>query len=275
MIHINFTEPVTEEWQRWCSDCELEQASHNTKIQSGQNSEVKSSIYKGQKHVYIDPDGPFHGKCAYCESEIYSNQFGDIEHFRPKAGLKDYPTGQSVKIEINGISQDHPGYYWLAYDWKNLLLSCVLCNRLSSGHSSHQIGKGNYFPVNGSHAINPGDEVNEDPLLIHPVFENPEDHLKVDESGIFYSKNGSLRGETCIRIFGLNDRGLPNERKATYKKVSDRIILVLMERLTNRDTNSELPDDIKRIDEGFEAFTAAARKAILHCKELCERLWPE
>ena len=272
MIHINFTEPVTPEWKEWRSHCEIEQVAHNAKIRSGQHSDVKGRIYKMQKDVYMDPLGPFHGKCAYCESKIFANQHCDIDHFRPKAGLKDETTGQSITIQIDGNRQDHPGYYWLAYDWKNLLPSCELCNRRSSKHGSPPTGKGNYFPVNGTHAINPGDEVNEDPLLIHPVFEDPEDHLEVNESGIFYAKNGSPKGETCIRIFGLNDRNLPDERVTTYNNVYEKITGLLIKWISNRDIPTEWPDEIKRIDEGFEAFTAVARKAISDRKEYLTRL---
>ncbi len=267
MIHINFTEPMTPEWREWRSLCEIEQVAHNAKIRSGQRSEVKGHIYKMQKDVYMDPYGPFHGKCAYCESKIYANQHCDIDHFRPKAGLKDDKTGKPIKCQVGGNTQDHPGYYWLAYDWMNLLPSCVLCNQPSSGHSSYPIGKRNYFPVMGTHATRPGDEVNEDPLLIHPVFEDPEDHLEVDKSGIFYAKNGSPKGETCIHILGLNDRHLPDERVTTYKYVFEKMTGLIVKSLYNGDIPKELSDEIKRIDEGFDAFTAVARKAISDRKE--------
>ena len=31
----------------------------------------------------------FSGKCAYCETDIVSNQPGDVEHFRPKGRVVD------------------------------------------------------------------------------------------------------------------------------------------------------------------------------------------
>jgi len=57
----------------------------------------------------------FHGKCAYCESRYDVSGPVDIEHFRPKGG-------------IDGVD-GHPGYWWLAADWANLLPSCLDCNR--------------------------------------------------------------------------------------------------------------------------------------------------
>lgn len=56
----------------------------------------------------------FHGKCAYCESRYDVNAPVDIEHFRPKGGVE---------------GTTHPGYWWLAAEWTNLLPSCIDCNR--------------------------------------------------------------------------------------------------------------------------------------------------
>ncbi len=56
----------------------------------------------------------FHGKCAYCESRYDLNAPVDIEHFRPKGGVE---------------GTNHPGYWWLAAEWTNLLPSCIDCNR--------------------------------------------------------------------------------------------------------------------------------------------------
>ena len=57
----------------------------------------------------------FHGKCAYCESFYAAQAPVDIEHYRPKGAVEDDP--------------DHPGYWWLAMAWENLLPSCIDCNR--------------------------------------------------------------------------------------------------------------------------------------------------
>lgn len=64
----------------------------------------------------------FHGKCAYCESRYDVNAPVDIEHFRPKGGVE---------------GTTHPGYWWLASEWTNLLPSCIDCNR----------GRGQFTPL--------------------------------------------------------------------------------------------------------------------------------
>ncbi|MCP4686453.1 MAG: hypothetical protein GY859_00280 [Desulfobacterales bacterium] len=57
-----------------------------------------------------------HGKvCAYCGRHLPGNDRGDVEHFRPKGNVAEDP--------------EHGGYWWLAYDLTNYLLSCSLCNR--------------------------------------------------------------------------------------------------------------------------------------------------
>ena len=54
-------------------------------------------------------------KCCYCEKSIDT---GDLEHYRPKQGWK----------QNKGTAITRPGYYWLSYRWKNLLLSCKILN---------------------------------------------------------------------------------------------------------------------------------------------------
>ena len=55
------------------------------------------------------------GKCAYCESFYAGTQPVDVEHYRPKG-------------KVDGMA-GHPGYWWLAGRWENLLPSCIDCNR--------------------------------------------------------------------------------------------------------------------------------------------------
>ena len=47
-----------------------------------------------------------HGKCMYCESKFTHVDYGDVEHYRPKA---KYPN--------------------LEFEWENLGIACIACNR--------------------------------------------------------------------------------------------------------------------------------------------------
>ncbi|WP_417210879.1 hypothetical protein [Antarctobacter sp.] len=50
------------------------------------------------------------GKCAYCETQVTTTYYGDVEHYRPK------------KV-----------YWWLAYVYDNYLASCAICNQRYKG----------------------------------------------------------------------------------------------------------------------------------------------
>ncbi len=57
-------------------------------------------------------------KCCYCERKYDEPRHLAVEHFRPKTAVR----------QSNKHKEQYPGYYWLAYDWDNLLLSCHECN---------------------------------------------------------------------------------------------------------------------------------------------------
>lgn len=265
MIKIDFQEPDTDNWKAWRVECETEQLSHNEAIQRGDKSDVNDRVYKGTKYniksdVYmnLDLEGPFYGKCAYCESLIVSDQDGDMEHFRPKKAVSD-ENFNPIRVEIDGEVKDHLGYYWLCYKHNNLLPSCILCNQ-KRGSGDDSTGKGTRFPVRGQYAKRPGEEVNEEPLLINPIFEDPEDHLELDETGIFRAKNDSEKGNVCINIFGLNNRkALIKARMDRYKSTKNKISILLMELSQGTSQNIEC---IKEVLEGRVPYSAAARAAI-------------
>ena len=99
-----------------------------------------------------------HQKCCYCEKNV--GQSGDIEHFRPKSAYK----------QKNEQPLQYPGYYWLAYDWENLYLSCRDCN----------LNKANYFPLKMAKnraQLHKNSISVEKPLLIDPEKSDPEKHI--------------------------------------------------------------------------------------------------
>lgn len=175
----------------------------------------------------------FHGKCAYCESKYISTQKMDVEHYRPKGRVNECP--------------EHPGYWWLALEWDNLLPSCIDCNRrrgqksaalLADGtvipfEETESMGKECAFPVFGLYrAQNSQDNFNQEiPLLINPCEHNPDDHLSWHISNqqmpilLAKSMQGQLdpRGVNSIEIMGLNRLGLVNERAAVLQQVEVQV----------------------------------------------------
>jgi uncharacterized protein (TIGR02646 family) len=67
-------------------------------------ADVRGALYAQQGWV-----------CAYCGIELRRGDRGDVEHFRPKQ-------------RVDG-DEDHGGYWWLAYEFGNYVLSCGPCNR--------------------------------------------------------------------------------------------------------------------------------------------------
>lgn len=154
-------------------------------------------------------------KCCYCEASL-DRQHGDIEHFRPKQMVTD-ENHKKQKAQIGTESIDHPGYFWLAYDINNLLLSCAICNQPSKSKDSSckccsgPNGKWNRFPLaNPEQRGRPFDyEVkDEDLLLIDPLDEeiNIADHLELASDGRLRAK--TAKGETTICVFDLNSANL-------------------------------------------------------------------
>jgi hypothetical protein len=264
MIKIDFVEPDTEEWRKWVADCVAEQIDHDAQILSGKQIEAKSAIYgRLKKTVYLTPAGPFFGKCAFCEDYIRSNQHGDIEHFRPKGAIVDRTS--NMRITLHGSHALHPGYYWLAYNWQNLLPSCVLCNQPSTEPEGERLGKRNYFPLadETKRAQAKGEEVREEPLLINPVRVDPNIHLGVDgKTGVMFARSESEYGNSCISIFGLNLRDLPDQRTDAYGAARLLYKAWVDAKYSSSSDLPQLEQKYRRILRGAERFAAAARVGI-------------
>ena len=135
-----------------------------------------------------------HGKCCFCEKKVGAE--GDVEHFRPKSAVRQKKTARL----------ERPGYYWLAYDWDNLLFACPICN---------QRHKGILFPLAdpsqraGSHHA---DLSLEQPLLLNPAETDPAPHIGFRQE-VAYAIGGSRRGRRTIEVLGLNCENLSEERR--------------------------------------------------------------
>lgn len=134
-----------------------------------------------------------HKKCCYCESKFRANSPGPVEHFRPKGAVQQAP----------GKGMQYPGYYWLAYSWDNLLVSCEFCN------SSY---KRSLFPLadERTRARSHHDDVKlETPIFIDPTTENPRDHIRFRGAEIGHLTERGLR---TIKGLGLRRDDLEDAR---------------------------------------------------------------
>lgn len=177
---------------------------------------VAQSIYR-HPQVVLALEELFHRKCAYCESDL-GNSTWDVEHFRPKGRVAE--------------RSDHPGYYWLAYQWTNFFPACELCNQRRKDRPlwgdlrfARTAGKADQFPLadENTRAMGPQSEVGaESRLLLDPCGDNPENHLRYDAGGRIYAAGGSAQGAASIAVFHL-DRRLSDQRK---EKIVDVVRLL-------------------------------------------------
>ncbi len=154
------------------------------------------TVRKGLNELY-------HDKCAYCESDTRATAEFRIDHYRPKSEVKEEPR--------------HPGYYWLANEWSNLVPACERCNNAKSSFFPIDTegkrvmepvfdGKGNLDCLAASKIYR-----DEEPLILHPEIDEPEKH-------IIFLPNGSVkkrtkRGQWTIKICNLNREELVLKRK--------------------------------------------------------------
>jgi hypothetical protein len=220
-----------EEWKRKWDEWKLKQFEHQKsqdeipKFQPAWNDDV----WKGFRNWLLE--NAFYNKCAYCETKI-EGFIGDAEHFRPKGEVTfklDDGDSQIVKIlDENNVEIIHPGYFWLAYHWQNILPSCHLCNRYG--------GKKTQFPVEKSHVamkrlrveeidklfykitrsakaqdifyLEPKDlDALEGRLLLHPYYDEPDKHLCFKMDGTVDVRTGSEHGNRSIGVYDLNETG--------------------------------------------------------------------
>ena len=117
-----------------------------------------------------------HRKCCYCESQFRGTSYGAVEHFRPKGAVR----------MGHGMPTLHPGYYWLAYVWENLLVSCEVCNT----------NKGTLFPLvdESKRARSHHDPVDDEaPVFVDPASEDPAVHMQFRRAEIVHLTDRGLR----------------------------------------------------------------------------------
>lgn len=162
-----------------------------------------------------------HRKCGFCEVKL--SETGHIEHYKPKAKIDVLPEDEEEwgaeeegGLNVTGRGRKEfaaRGYYWLAYEWSNYVLSCERCN----------VGwKRNFFPVVEPHrALPPEPDAVETPLLLNPYSErtDPVRHLAYDRTGQIAPRDDSDAGWETIRTLGLDRPSLCERRAEVAPKV--------------------------------------------------------
>ena len=191
---------------------------------------IKRAVQNGKQLKFNNKWGDFkdkfseaqHGKCGYCETFVVAGQDGDVEHYRPKGRIDEIREKGAEKDNLGNVKGrkftqlKKPGYWWLAYDWGNYLLSCGNCNRK---------WKKNVFPVSGRRARNP--RTNERALLLNPFDRaDPANHLSFDDLGAVTPAKNSNRGDATIEVCGLDRPSLTRarlEKSRTAHRLADEL----------------------------------------------------
>jgi uncharacterized protein (TIGR02646 family) len=206
MIHVDYHEPDESPENQWYKDWKTKAENETARAieaikqkKSPDPYEFDAKIWTSVKRYLLKV---FNGKCAYCESKIEHISSGDVEHYRPKKKVAGDKT--------------HQGYYWLAYNLRNLFPSCEKCNRAG--------GKMNQFPVERHIRVySPTDDPTQEvALLLNPYEDQPQKHLEfvlppdfADERLVLGTICGlDEKGKASIRVFKL-DRDPLNERRRT------------------------------------------------------------
>ena len=173
-----------------------------------------------------------HGKCCYCERKRDEKRDSDVEHFRPKA-----------RVEGAG---NHLGYWWLAYNWENLLIACKTCN---------EEYKKSKFPLKdeSKRAYTEKSDIDkEEPIMINPLKEDPELLINYDflAEADFSGKPMVKAVGKCMRskktvdgLTGINDENVMLERADKLEYYETLVIAELALRELER------ADKLKYIDK--------------------------
>jgi uncharacterized protein (TIGR02646 family) len=244
-------------WENWQARANAAIDAAIADMEAGRRHNFRSEIWSELKAWLLKH--VFHGKCAYCESEISATSFGDAEHYRPKG-----------KVTVKGQTiDDHPGYYWLAYHWKNLVPACQRCNS--------DRGKLTQFPVARQHVrthLKGRDDPDaldhlEEPLLLNPYKDDPRRHVQFGLRGIVAPRNGSIRGQETIAICQLNRDDLRELRQRAQEDGWRKYVVALLQ----ADINASVSQFKRAIDAGSEPYSAAVMDFINLRMEEIRQSW--
>ena len=202
-------------------------------------------------------------KCWYSEAELQEGE-GHVEHYRPKKK----PHG------LQG--EQHPGYWWRAFDWENYRLSHSTSNlRRKDYLTGKMLGKGAYFPLKkgDTRALSQAQENGEHPVLLDPTDSIDCKLISFDTYDgtpipTFTEEQDSWkhqRAKDSIDYYHL-DEGTWNYKRKDLIDSVNKLCERLLEAETNPNRDQEKCDDLTKelisyIDE-HKPFTAACVQTI-------------
>jgi len=170
----------------------------NNNISLGSYSDSKNRYKVGSVQTKLNEI--YNLKCAYCEQKLLDAP-KHIEHYRPK-----------------NI------YYWLAYSWDNLLLSCGSCNSMKSDNFEikNQVVVYNDESFESIHGLSNDYDETEIPLIINPEKDDILEFIEYRKNGEVFSKDERV-AHTIENACKLNREELMQKRLPILSDFTNRI----------------------------------------------------
>lgn len=284
MIRVERIVPVPQSLvnqQRKGGKLESAIAAYTNFFNSGQTLTQVKKVFEFTKYNEKDVKEAlhkmFHKKCAYCESKVSYATNLDVEHYRPKSRV------QQDREDTRVIH----GYYWLAWDWDNLLPACPQCNRWFT-HAIPDIGeitigKKNQFPLADdskrvTHHKDHDKLEREMPLLLHPCDDEPAVHLEFTDKGVIRAAllpggMPSKIGETSIEVYALHRPDLTIERSENAMKIKRQIerIKSQYENVINYPEDPKFRSELKEEMEILKSFMLPEKPYSQMARQIIER----
>lgn len=221
--------------------------------------EADSRVY-AQPEVRAALERLFGDKCAYCEQKVESC---DVDHFRPKGRVAE--------------REDHPGYFWLTYEWRNLYPACQHCNqrrrdrpRWGDPGALPAGGKADQFPLmdESTRAMGPEHDLDrERRLLIDPCIDDPEEYFGYDPFGRILSLKDP-QGSKTIEVFHLSRRRLNDSRREVIAVAGKVTKLIAKLEVSATDAAvADLNDHLEGMQRGRCQHAGVARYVANHRAE--------
>jgi hypothetical protein len=270
------TDEVISNWEDW-------KERHDQDPQKAGKFEPKwkSSVWGDLKEWLLK--NVFHYKCAYCEIHM-PRHYNDAEHHRPKGKVTYADNSHQVvaqSCDEKGRKLSHPGYFWLAYNWKNLLPSCELCNSGKGKQNQFPLVKSNCYAIcvrlsaseitklksppiesrmwPGAYFLSVEDlNESEDPLLLHPYLDDPRQHLHFGPKGIEIAVAGSPKALHSIRILQLGHSELQKARQRAQESAFKDYIAACFGGVEISEKVQRAEQEVAKYRRGEEPFSAAA-----------------
>jgi hypothetical protein len=244
---------LRKDWDKLVASAERAKETLIKDLSEGRRHRWRANVWRGFKEFLYEHI--FFKNCAYCEAAIDAVYVGDAEHYRPKGEVTQRNTDGQEVVVVDPDGDPHPGYYWLAYDWRNVLPSCYKCNTFR--------GKGTQFPAI-RHAFSPSqadsptelDEF-EEPFLLQPfrVGYVPKKFFVFDDLGGIEPRRGDKQAEVSIQVYDLKRGALRDRRLEAYKLAWDFFREAREHAIKN---GRSLAGIMKEYEEGRKPHSAAA-----------------